>query len=331
MKQLTNMIDVIIPTYNSMPWVIEAIQSVLLQTHSNLNVYVIDDGSSDNTEAEIGKIKDPRLNYIRMDKNRGASAARNYGFQLAKSDYIALLDSDDSWHPTKLEKQMKIITSDSTCGLVYCGIYVKDENGIITRNLIPQTHITLDELYKGNLVVGSASAVLIRKSILDQVGGFNENLINGEDWELWLRIARVSKLNFTTDILADITVRSMGVQSNSKRMADELINTFQYIVDNHKLSREQKIYLGSYCLYNTSLTYENLQFYDLSRQTMLKLLRLNPHAALMPSAWRIRFTTSPIARVLLSTRFSRFSLKVSDKMWRKLDWMVDKVYRRIRG
>ena len=123
------LVSVIIPTYNRKHLLKEALGSVFSQTYKNLQVIVVDDGSTDNTQDIISDFKDKRITYIKQG-HRGASSARNKGIENAKGEYTAFLDSDDRWLPTKIEKQMDVFkNSKVNPGVVYCGIEYMDENG----------------------------------------------------------------------------------------------------------------------------------------------------------------------------------------------------------
>lgn len=100
-------VSVIIPTYNRAHLIGRAIKSVLNQTYKDFEIIIVDDGSTDKTEEVVKDFKDERVRYIRREKNKGGSAARNTGIKAARGEYIAFQDSDDEWLPEKLEKQMK--------------------------------------------------------------------------------------------------------------------------------------------------------------------------------------------------------------------------------
>lgn len=111
------LITVVIPTYNRAKLVEEAISSVLSQTYENFELFVIDDGSTDNTKAVIQQISDSRLKYIYINNSGGPARPRNIGIKNAKGKYIAFLDSDDIWMPNKLETQVKEFDESSNCGI----------------------------------------------------------------------------------------------------------------------------------------------------------------------------------------------------------------------
>ncbi|TAK34595.1 MAG: glycosyltransferase family 2 protein, partial [Saprospiraceae bacterium] len=126
----TPAVSVIIPTYNRAKTIERAIDSVLNQTFSDLELIVVDDCSTDFTVDVIKQYTDERLIYIRHENNRGEGGARNTGIRNSRAKYIAFLDSDDEWFPNKLEKQMPVIQeSDSKVGIVYSHYIMQYEDG----------------------------------------------------------------------------------------------------------------------------------------------------------------------------------------------------------
>jgi len=124
-------ISVISPTYNRAHLITRAVHSVLNQTYQDFEYIVVDDASTDNTEEVIKGFKDERIKYIKHEKNRGPSAARNTGIKAAKGEYIGFLDSDDEWLPEQAEKQVsKFLESPDNVGVIYCGhVVISDETG----------------------------------------------------------------------------------------------------------------------------------------------------------------------------------------------------------
>src|SRR5690242_3347165 len=117
------MVSVVIPAYNRASVIPQALQSVFDQGFDDLEIIVVDDASRDNIETVIGRINDPRLVYIRHDRNKGGAAARNTAIARARGEYIAFLDSDDRWLPQKLRRQMELFKRlDDSYGVVYSGL-----------------------------------------------------------------------------------------------------------------------------------------------------------------------------------------------------------------
>lgn len=181
------LISVIIPTYNRLAFVLEAVDSVLKQTLQDFELIVIDDGSNDETAKALKKYED-RLLY-RYQKNQGVSRARNFGLKMARGKWIAFLDSDDLWLPEKLETQVRFFSENP--GAVICQteeIWIRKG-----RRVNPQKK---HQKFSGDifapsllLCLVSPSAVMIQRDLFERVGYFDETLPACEDYDLWLRIS----------------------------------------------------------------------------------------------------------------------------------------------
>lgn len=184
------MVSVIIPTYNRAHLLGRAIESALTQTYGRLEVIVVDDGSRDNTREVVATWQDRRLQYIRHERNKGGSAARNTGIRMAKGDYIAFLDSDDEWVPDKVARHLQEFGEHPQHAVVYsavCHVFL-DGTQEVTGADGPEGWI-FDKLLVRN-AVGPTSAFVIKRASLEQVGGFDETLPSGQDYDLWLRLAQ---------------------------------------------------------------------------------------------------------------------------------------------
>jgi glycosyltransferase involved in cell wall biosynthesis len=232
-------------------------------------------------------MRDPRITYIKK-KNGGVSGARNAGIAAATSGYIAFLDADDIWMPEKLEKQLRVMMSDANVGLVYGHHYIIDEDGVIQGNLRHTIKgAVFDKLVSGNFISGSASMVLLRRDILDKSGYFREDFVNGEDWDLWLRISKLCLIDYVPEILASIRTHPAGAQQNAKKMTDGLVYAYHCMKKNLDLTETQKRLLASYCLFNSAISYYHLNEMSLARRTMWELLKENPPVRSDREHWRI--------------------------------------------
>ncbi len=181
--------SVIVPTWNRADFLPGAIRSVLAQTYSPIEVQVVDDGSTDNTEQVMREFAgDPRVRYHRHG-HEGLSRTRNIGLREARGSFIALLDADDLWVPDKLEHQIPVFGDDPRVGVVYTDFQSIDENGnpMPTVRPLPHTGLISGKLLIKNFVPGPTC--VIRRECFDAVGGFDEDLGSGEDYDLWLRIS----------------------------------------------------------------------------------------------------------------------------------------------
>lgn len=182
------MVSVIIPAYNQAEFLGVAIESVLAQTHRNLEVIVVDDGSTDHTPEVVRKYADSRVRY-EWQRNSGLSAARNKGIQQSLGGVLSYLDADDEFLPRKLEWLLDVMENRAEVGLAAGQAIPVDVDGaqigrVFDAGIPPDPR---DLLLKNPLHVGS---VLIRRSWQLRVGPFDESLRSYEDWDMWLRLAR---------------------------------------------------------------------------------------------------------------------------------------------
>lgn len=184
-------VSVVIPTYNRLPLVLRAIHSVCRQTFRDLEIIVVDDGSSDGTREQLTRLAErlpelrERLVYERFVQNRGANPARNAAVRLARGEYLAFLDSDDLWHPRKLERQLA--ARDAGPLFSYTGRFrVDGDHRVIARQLPSAALVTERHLRTCN-TIGPLSAVLVSTAVARGIGGFDETLPASQDWDFYLR------------------------------------------------------------------------------------------------------------------------------------------------
>jgi glycosyltransferase involved in cell wall biosynthesis len=195
-KPARPLVTVIIPTFNRASIVGRAIRSVLAQTHQDWELLVVDDASTDHTERVVRSFPDRRIKYLRHDRNRRVSAARNTGIRSAQGDYVSFLDDDDEWLPEKLAKELEVFRdSDPDVGLVYTGKTVFDEHGRVLQVRMPTYSGWVYDAMLDRHFIGSPSHVTVRKQVLERVAGFDETFVNCQDYDLWLRVAKVSKIS----------------------------------------------------------------------------------------------------------------------------------------
>ncbi len=199
-------VSVIIPTFNRFPFLCRAVDSVLNQTHGDVEIIVIDDGSTDDTPTLFPR-QFSSIQYVKIEHSGLPAVARNAGIRLAKGELIAFLDSDDQWLPNKLSQQLAVFHKHPTVGLVCSNAfvvrhheekpsqpYLKDEQG--------QSGLVLPALLEDNFVI--TSTAMVRRSTLEHVGLFceNRNLQAVEDYDLWLRVATQSEVVYLEALLA---------------------------------------------------------------------------------------------------------------------------------
>lgn len=200
-------VSVIIPTHNRAEMLGRAIRSVMAQTwQEDLEIIVVSDGSTDDTEDVVQGFNDPRILLLKHKKSRGASAARNTGMRVARGTYIAFLDDDDEWTPDKLEVQIPILEkANSRVGLVYGWIEYYQEDNTIERRCPTLKGDIFEEMLDKQAITNS-SAIMIRREVLDVVKGFDESLPRGNDGDFIRRISKHFEVDFVPLVLARVYV-----------------------------------------------------------------------------------------------------------------------------
>lgn len=219
------MISVVIPSYKRPKLLDRLLSSISKQTFLPNEIIVIDDAS--NMDKEYRAVADKykaifhNLQYIVLEKNSGAPVARNIGINLSKNEWIALVDDDDEWLTTKLEKQIDLINKykDKPLGLIYTWAKAIDsENKLLYESTHTYSGIVKKELLKTNFIM-SASVIVNKQAILD-AGLFNINFPSCQDWDMWLRIALK---NYSIAVVPEVLTiyhrhggLSIGLSSNAK-------------------------------------------------------------------------------------------------------------------
>ena len=215
--------SIIIPVYNGAAYVGRAIDSVLRQTEQDLELIVVDDGSTDGTRDVVAAVSDPRLTFI-SQANAGPSAARNAGIAASTGPWVGFLDADDWWLPEKLATHLRVGRERPGLGLIHSSVVVFDESEKFLEVLVAWADgPTLEPLLFGNIVVGGGSSVTIRREVLDEVGWFDANVKYGEDWEMWLRVAARYPFAAIREALTCRMQRRAGYGTDPVAMRDECI------------------------------------------------------------------------------------------------------------
>lgn len=210
-------VSVIIPAYNAAKFIGEALNSAYSQTFSSFEVIVINDGSLDTDDLERELKRYPEgLRYIKQE-NRGAAAARNTGLRAAAGEFVAFLDADDTWLPNFLAKQLEFLKR-SSADLVYADALLSGESPLAGRTFMEvepsRGEVTPENLLAVKVTV-LTSTVLARKKRIMEVGLFDETFRRGQDFDLWLRLAKSgARIVYHHDVLAHHRIVETGLSGN---------------------------------------------------------------------------------------------------------------------
>lgn len=212
-------ISVIIPVYNAMAFLPEALNSVLTQTFTDFEAIIVNDGSQDNIVEWAKTLSDARVKLISQE-NQGVSQARNAGILSSRGDYIAFLDADDIWEPEKLASQIVAFKESPELGLVDTWIAFVDEqnNVLFSAGQSYQAGNVLRKILEGNLVMCGSSPV-IRRQCFETAGLFDGELQIGEDWHMWVRIAA----HYPFQVLKKPLVRYRRHSSNATDKHEQML------------------------------------------------------------------------------------------------------------
>jgi glycosyltransferase involved in cell wall biosynthesis len=219
-------VDVVIPVFNGVRYLRQAIESVLAQSLLPRRLVVVDDGSSDGSAELARSFVSAHVELVVLQKpNGGLSSARNRGLSECGSEFVALLDADDVWLPDKLARQVERFRTSplAKLGVVYCDYDDIDADGLpipeypsrkLQRGLRGRVR---RRLLHGNLVAGSGSGVLVRRTCFARLGGFDEALPCSEDWEMWLRLASEYTFDYVPEVLVHLRRHGVSMQSSRGR------------------------------------------------------------------------------------------------------------------
>ncbi len=227
-------VSVVVSCYNYGAFLAGAVESALKQTWQNIEILIVDDGSTDDTEQVAARLvaADPRVSYLRQT-NQGQASAKNLGISKGSAPFVAFLDADDRWRPDKLERQIPLF-SDSRVGVVFSRMRPVDAEGKplskqdVNSLRMPRRGQVTDALFIDNFI--PFSSAVVRRAVFDRVGAMDSALSMGIDWDLWLRASIHFHFDFVAGPLLDYRVGHSGQMSHRQEerfgWADRIMSQF---------------------------------------------------------------------------------------------------------
>ena len=224
-------VSVVIATYNMAAYLPLAVRSALNQTYRDIEVLIVDDGSTDDTNSVVKPfLEDPRTRYI-FQQNKGQAAAKNRGINESRGRYVAFLDADDLWTHEKLERQLPLFRRSATVGVVYSRVAYIDETG-------KELGVADNELFKGQVsgpllirnFIGFGTSI-VKKECFDRLGVFDERLQMGIDYDLWLRLSTEYEFDFVDRPLLHYRLWPGQMSNNCKKRYVSGIAIMQSFLD----------------------------------------------------------------------------------------------------
>jgi glycosyltransferase involved in cell wall biosynthesis len=254
-------VSVIIPLHNSAPYIVETLDSLCQQTYVNWEAILINDGSTDETLQTIEPyLKDGRFKYLRQ-KNQGVAVARNSGLKIATGDWICLLDHDDRWMATKLERQIEFAAANG-CDIVCTDAVIS--NGPVKTLYSQEAYFQLDLVAKSKwdkridlfeLLIQAdflcASSVMLRKSLFDELGLFDEKAAPADDYEMWLRCAPSAHIGYLNEPLVEYVLHNNNCSHDIVKIKEKGVyalykNRKRFLSDRERLTQFDRSILRHY-------------------------------------------------------------------------------------
>lgn len=300
------LISVIITTHNRAELLKRAIESVKTQTYDNVEIIVVSDGSTDNTDEVVAEHTkgDNRVSYYKYSPSKGANYARNLGASKSNGKYIAFLDDDDAWHTDKAEKQHAVFTSAPSIGLVTSGFHFIYVNQGSETNYIPMPSKNCSNEILIKNTIGGTPGVMVRRDVFFEAGGFDEELMALQDYDMWVRVSQISDVGVVNEPLTDV---------------------YDYF-DETKISNNTARYIKAYerieskydSLFKRLTPAENmLRIYNFSMLIAKKGLRNQNRGVVFNyaiKALKAKFSTTPFVVMLLSVLPYSIVLKVKNRL-----------------
>jgi glycosyltransferase involved in cell wall biosynthesis len=266
----SELVSVVIPTYNHAHFLGRALKSVLDQSYQNWEAIVIDNHSQDNTDEVVGRFVDPRINLLKIHNNGVIAASRNIGIRAAKGEWIAFLDSDDWWMPNKLSECIKM--SNESVDFLYHDLTVVREKWTILGMLSLKSRqlnkpVLVDLLAGGNVIVNSS--VVVRRRLLMEIGCIDEDrqMIGCEDYRAWLRIAQLSdNFSYVPKVLGYYLVHGNGISRKDMSLPMQKATApFARLLNKEQLRKHdsRELYAKARSAYLTENNYGEIKKYFL--------------------------------------------------------------------
>lgn len=212
------LVSVILPVFNTEKYVAESIQSILDQTFTNFELIIINDGSTDNTASVVKKFNDQRIVYVENSENKGLIFSLNRGIDVARSDIIARMDADDVAVGSRLKKQYEFLLSHPEYGMVSSLVRLIDEEGNKMEVWKDARHEE-DIFYKLHFVnVLYHSTVMFRRKLVQNLGGYDKEALHMEDYDLWLKLSKKTKIFQLDEILIFLRMTHDGICHKYKKI-----------------------------------------------------------------------------------------------------------------
>jgi glycosyltransferase involved in cell wall biosynthesis len=281
------LVSAVIPVYNGASFIRESIESVLAQTWTDLECIVVDDGSTDGTAAAVSEVRDDRLRYVYQD-NAGVAVARNRGIDEAKGAFVAFLDADDLWLPTKLERQLALFRERPELGLVVTGYTIVDEE-LVPRIAVLPNRRRLDLRRLAMLEasgIGLSFTGMVRADTARRLG-FDRSYSTSADLEFALRVQQIHPIDAVVEPLALYRTHAGQMHLDLEAFERDTLRIFErWFAPGTPLASQRRRALGN--LYTRLFCYELYRRqYPAARRALRQALRCRADRLVLLPLWAL--------------------------------------------
>lgn len=302
------LVSVLVPTFNRARYLAEAVNSALNQTYQDVEVMIVDDGSTDDTRQVVEGLQDERVRYV-YQENRGVSAALNTAWRTARGEYLAMLGSDDVWLPDLLEDLVPSLEGDPRLGLAYARAQGMDPQRKPLSQVLGVAPKFPGEPLK-SLLYGDcvcAIAAVFRRASLQVVGGFNEALAGNEDWDMWIRLAERHGIEFHDKVMARYRMHSQSLTGGRSSTYIRIIQERVRLIEN---------YYARAVVPDEALAVKSLARRNVYMDAMIRYISIGQWRNAFPMFIRtIRVAPNPITASVRAAGVSMFYLYLSKTRW----------------
>ncbi len=274
-------ISIVLPTFNRGGIVRQAIESVLALDEEAFELVVVDDGSTDATTQELGRISDPRVGIVRLPEKLGSNVARNAGISLSRAPHIAFIDSDDTYLPGRLRLPLKVLERHKNVGIVLSAFTTEKASKTTVYSMPQRVYTGRDmlRLVARSVIQPTTSGLTIRRDVLDAVGGFDPTLKRMQDSDLVMRVAQRTMAATIADPLWHKRWQRDGISSNRETYFPALLA----LIARHEIYQDEELEARDYLIARHLVALvKTMRFRQLQFEYNLALTQLDPPPPTLP-------------------------------------------------
>ena len=274
-------LSIVIPAYNEEENIVRTLKTtlrVISKFHKDFEIVVVDDGQEKRADVVLKDFADSRIKYIQNQKSLGGAGARNTGIKNSQGEFIAFLDDDDEWLPTKLDKQVKALEDcDNSVVLVFSGFYAYDKEGKLVKTFLPNEQ---GIIWPFERVLHRAfiwtSTIMFRQKVVKQGIMFDETLKKNQEWDLTLRLLKIGKFFAINEPLVKLHILAEDEHLGGMDNIDNITSAFKLFINKHYVDYKKHKKSLAFCYLRLATLYKNNHQLKEARKYLFKAWLTRP-------------------------------------------------------